>query len=143
MDFFMPACTRRDFLRTAVAIAVMAAARPSHADGGGIRLDHAEINQKGELFQLSGNFDIQLSPTLENALMRGVQLTFIQAFEAERLRDFWLAEEPDRPGTQRIRLSYNALLRQYYVSLSGVSSTHESTCHRHCVRRATCATGRS
>lgn len=129
MDFFMPACSRRKFLRTASAMAVLLVARVSHAEnkmpGGGITLEQADIAQKGELFQLSGYFDVQLSSTLENALMRGVQLTFVQAFEAERLRDFWLAE--DLIDIERsIRLSYNALLRQYYVTLSGVSSTHDS-----------------
>jgi hypothetical protein len=126
----MPACSRRDFLRAASAMAAFAVVRVGHAQsgrasGGGITLEHAEISQKGELFQLSGSFDIQLSATLENALMRGVQLTFVQAFEAERLRDFWLSE--DLIDIERsIRLSYNALLRHYYVTLSGVSSTHDS-----------------
>ena len=125
----MPACSRRDFLRAASALAALALARGSYAEsktpGGGITLEQAEISQKGELFQLSGNFDVQLSGTLENALVRGVQLTFVQAFEAERLRDFWLAE--NLIDIERsIRLSYNALLRQYYVTLSGVSSAHDS-----------------
>lgn len=126
----MPACSRREFLRSACALAALAAMRVSHADsmkqsGGGITLHAAEISQKGELFQLSGAFDIQLSATLETALARGVQLTFIQAFEAERLRDFWLSE--DLISLERsVRLSYNALLRQFYVTLSGTSSTHDS-----------------
>ncbi len=133
MDFFMPACSRRDFLRTACAAAALVIAPVSHAQsrtagdtsGGGITLEQAVIAQKGELFQLSGYFDVQLSGTLENALMRGVQLTFVQAFEAERLRDFWLSESLI-DLERSIRLSYNALLRQYYVTLSGVSSTHDS-----------------
>ncbi len=124
----MHACSRRNFLRIASTAAVLLVTSASYAQSKtsleGIRLEQAEIAQKGELFQLSGRFEIQLSGTLENALMRGVQLTFIQAFEAERLRDFWLSEsliDIVRP----VRLSYNALLRQYYVTLSGVSSTHE------------------
>jgi hypothetical protein len=131
MDFSMPACSRREFLRAAGALIALAAvthpvhARDGKAAGGGINLEQAEISRKGELFQLSGNFNVQLSATLENALLRGVQLTFIQEFEAERLRDFWLSE--DLIELERsIRLSYNALLRQYYVSLSGTSSTHDS-----------------
>lgn len=129
MDFFMPACSRRDFLRTAGVVTALLVARVSHAEsrtpGGGITLVQAEISQKGELFQLSGHFDAQLSSALENALMRGVQLTFVQAFVAERLRDFWIAE--NLIDIERsVRLSYNALLRQYYVSLSGYSSTHDS-----------------
>ncbi len=124
MDFFMPACSRRDFLlRAAAGLAALLLAPAARAEG--IQLAQAEIVLKGELFQLSGYFDVQLSPTLENALMRGVQLTFVQAFEAQRERDYWLAE--DLIELERnIRVSYNALLRQYYVSLPGVSSAHET-----------------
>ena len=124
MVSFMPACSRRDFLlRAAAGLAALAFAPAARAEG--IQLAQAEITLKGELFQLSGHFDIQLSPTLENALMRGVQLTFVQAFEAQRERDFWLAE--DLIELERnIRVSYNALLRQYYVTLSGVSTSHET-----------------
>jgi len=124
----MPACSRRNFLRIACTSAMLLITSASHAQSKssveGIRLEQAEISRQGELFQLSGQFKIMLSPTLEHALMRGVQLTFVQAFEAERLRDFWLAESLI-DLTRSIRLSYNALLRQYYVSLSGVSSTHD------------------
>jgi hypothetical protein len=120
----MPACTRREFLmRAAAVLAAGLAATVARAEG--IQLAQAEITLKGELFQLSGNFDIQLSPTLENALMRGVQLTFVQSFEAQRERDYWLAEDLIELN-RNVRLSYNALLRQYYVSLPGVSSAHES-----------------
>lgn len=129
MDFFMPACSRRDFLRIASSVAMLLAASGSHAQSKGadegITLEHAEIAQKGELIQLSGHFHIKLSRTLEDALMRGVQLTFVQSFEAERRRDFWLAENLI-DLSRSVRLSYNALLRQFYVSLSGVSSTHDS-----------------
>ncbi len=125
----MLACSRRDFLRAACAASVFALTPPSHAEnkagGGGITLERAEITQKGELFELSGHFNVQLSKTLENALMRGVQLTFLQAFEAERLRDFWISESLI-DIERSVRLSYNALLRHYYVNLSGVSSTHET-----------------
>lgn len=130
MDSFMPACSRRSFLRAACALAGLSLVGTGHAksdkaSGGGISLEQAEVSRKGELFHLSGTFEIQLSATLENALLRGVQLTFIQSFEAERLRDFWLSE--DLIDLERsVRLSYNALLRQYYVSLSGTSSTHDS-----------------
>jgi len=120
----MPACTRRDFLlRAAAGLAAFATTSVVRAEG--IVLAQADITLKGEQFQLSGYFDIQLSSTLENALLRGVQLTFVQAFEAQRERDYWLAE--DLIELQRsTRLSYNALLRQYHVSLQGVSSSHET-----------------
>jgi hypothetical protein len=120
----MPACSRRDFLLRATA-GTAAALLGSLARAEGIQLVQAEITLKGELFHLSGNFDVQLSNTLENAVLRGVQLTFVQAFEAQRERDYWLAEDLIELH-RNIRLSYNALLRQYYVSLPGVSSSHET-----------------
>ncbi len=121
----MLACTRRKFLRVFAATLTLAVAGMSMARAEGIQAQQIEVAQRGELFHLNGGFSIQLSPTLDDALRRGVQLTFVQAVEAERERDWWLAEglsELERS----VRLSYNALLRQYYVTLSGVSSAHES-----------------
>jgi len=120
----MPACTRRDFLlRAAAGLALLALAPAARAEG--IVLAQAEIKLNGEQFILSGQFDVQLSSTLEKALMRGVQLSFVQAFEAQRERDYWLAE--DLVDLQRpVRVSYNALLRQFYVSVQGSYSAHDS-----------------
>jgi hypothetical protein len=121
----MRACSRRRFLRTGlVALASLCLLGAADARADGISLARLDVSQKGEFFQLSGHFDIQLSATMENALQRGVQLSFVQAVESERERSFWLAEgltEQERT----IRLSYNALLRQYYVTLAGVSTSHE------------------
>ena len=121
----MHVCSRRKFLRSAVATLVLAAAGLPAARAEGIQAQQIDVVQKGELFHLNGGFAIQLSPTLDDALRRGVQLTFVQAVEAERARDWWLAEGLS-DLERRVRLSYNALLRQYYVTLSGVSSAHES-----------------
>jgi len=123
MVSFMQACSRRDYLRAALVVLALLVAPGARAVG--IELARAEITQQGEMFQVSGHFDIELSANLAQAVNRGVQLTFVQAFEAERLRDYWLAENLVRLE-RSIRLSYNALLRQYYVSLSGVSSSHDS-----------------
>lgn len=124
MDSFMPACTRRDFLlRAAAGLMALAVAPMARAES--IQLAKAEIVLKGEQFILSGQFDVQLSATLEKALMRGVQLSFVQAIEVQRERDYWLAEdliELQRP----VRVSYNALLRQFYVSIQGSFSAHDS-----------------
>lgn len=123
MDSFMHVCGRRKFLRMVAAAPLLGLAVFARAEG--IRMQQIDVVQRGELFHLAGGFDIRLSSTLEDALKRGVQLTFVQAVEAERSRDWWLAE--GLSDLQRsVRLSYNALLRQYYVTLSGVSTSHES-----------------
>lgn len=119
----MHVCSRRKFLRMASLAMLMAAIPAVHAEG--IQAQQIDVVQRGELFHLNGGFSIQLSPTLDDALRRGVQLTFVQAVEAERERNWWLAEGLS-DLERSVRLSYNALLRQYYVSLSGVSSAHEN-----------------
>ena len=121
----MHVCSRRKFLRFAVASLALTVAAIPASRAEGIQAQQIDVVQKGELFHLNGGFAIQLSPTLDDALRRGVQLTFVQAVEAERARDWWLAEGLS-DLERRVRLSYNALLRQYYVTLSGVSSAHES-----------------
>ena len=122
MDSFMHACSRRKFLRAALATLALVALS---ARAEGIQAQQIDVLQKGELFHLNGGFSIQLSPTLDDALRRGVQLSFVQAVEAERARDWWLAEGLS-DLERSVRLSYNALLRQYYVTLNGVSTAHES-----------------
>lgn len=108
-----------------MTLMVMAGAFASTARAEGIALTRLEISQKSDFFQLSGHFDTELSSVIETALQRGVQLTFVQSVEGKRTRDFWLPEivvEQNRS----IRLSYNALFRQYYVSLAGNSQGFES-----------------
>jgi hypothetical protein len=123
MDSFMHVCTRRNFLRLLIGLLAPLAMLSAYAEG--IRMQQVDVVQQGELFHLVGGFEIQLSSTLEDALRRGVQLSFVQAVEAERSRDWWLAEGlSDLERT--VRLSYNALLRQYYVTLNGISTAHDS-----------------
>ncbi|MCP5278727.1 MAG: DUF4390 domain-containing protein [Thiobacillus sp.] len=113
------------FLRASLfLLAAICVMGPAGVRAEGISLAQLEVTQKGELFQLSGHFDIQLSDTMQKALHRGVQLSFVQAVESERERAYWLAESLTEQE-RTIRLSYNALLRQYYVTLAGVSTSHE------------------
>ncbi len=140
----MPDWSRRDFLRAAAALAV-AVCVSGAAIAEGLQLVKAELSQKGEMWELSGGYDLQLSTTLEDALKRGVQLSFVQEFELDRpwtfwmpntmtqvmggmfnnnwaARTFWPAEGIARLS-RVISLSYNALLRQYFVTVSGHSKS--------------------
>ncbi len=118
----MPAWSRRRFL-AATLLGVAGVGVSSTAAAEGITLLRAQLNQNGEIWQLAGGYAIELSTTLEDALHRGVQLTFVQIFRATRPRSFWFAE--DIAEVSRVlRLSYNALLRQYYVTVSGHTTSH-------------------
>jgi hypothetical protein len=85
-----------------------------------LRLRQFELAPRGDHYLLSGGYDVHLTPTLEEALRKGVTLTFVQLFEADRPRDFWFAE--DIAVVRRsLRLSYNALLRQYQLQHGNAS----------------------
>lgn len=125
MPFSMPYWSRPNLLVVCLAL-LLAGLLPFQARAdSAVRLNSAELVQKGEMWHVEGNFEIRLSNTLEEALRRGVQLTFVQEFESQRPRDWWLAQ--DVAELSRIlRLSYNALLKQYYVTVSGHSTTLET-----------------
>jgi len=125
MPFSTPWWSRPSFAAALLAlIAALLGPGPARAESA-IRLNQAELQQKGEMWQLQGGFEVRLSGTLEEALRRGVQLTFVQQFEAQRPRDWWLAEDVS-DLSRLVQLSYNALLKQYYVSISGYSATLET-----------------
>lgn len=109
----MPALSRRDFLKLACAAALAAGVGPARADEQ-LSLRHVELVERGESYVLAGGYAIQLGATLEEALRKGITMTFVQLFEAERPRDYWFAQDI---AVQRrsLRLTYNALLRQYQL----------------------------
>lgn len=117
----MPAWSRRRFLAATLLAAAWGV--PLAATAEGITLLKAQLNLHGEIWQLAGGYAIDLSTTLEDALRRGVQLTFVQTFRATRPRSYWFSE--DIAEVSRVlRLSYNALLRQYYTTVSGHTTSH-------------------
>lgn len=86
---------------------------PAVADG--IRVKSAEITAGEDSYNLKANFDIRLSPTLEEALKRGVALNFLTELELTRLRWYWI-DEKILETSWHTRLSYNQLTRQYRLN---------------------------
>lgn len=97
---------------------------PVLAAGEGIQIKTAELKQVDDVYYLYAQMNVNLGPTLEEAIRKGVSLYFITEFEFKRPRWYWLNE--DLAHIIRVsRLSYNALLRQYLVS--GVNIHARST----------------
>jgi hypothetical protein len=71
---------------------------------------------------LDAQFDIALTPTLEEVLNKGVPLYFLLEFELIRPRWYWFNERVVNIE-QEYRLSYNALTRQYRL---GVGNLHQN-----------------
>jgi Domain of unknown function (DUF4390) len=97
-----------------VSLLVLQAA-PARAEG--IHIKSAELSPTDSGYALEANFDIMLSHTLEEALLRGVSLPFVLEFELTYPRwwTFSLWNRTVAELRQEHRLSYNALTRQYRV----------------------------
>ncbi|TCV80253.1 DUF4390 domain-containing protein [Sulfurirhabdus autotrophica] len=82
----------------------------------GIQIKSAELTLLEESsYQVNAEFEINFSPKLEEAITKGVPVTFIVEFEINHPRWYWLDDELVK--TQKVyKLSYNALIRQYQLS---------------------------
>jgi hypothetical protein len=87
----------------------------SAASAEGIVISKAEARLTDEGYQLSADFDIQLSPTVETALKRGVTLYFVSELAINRSRWYWLDTDVAR-DEQVSKLSFNALTQQYRIT---------------------------
>ena len=84
----------------------------------GIHVKSAELSLHGGEYYLEANFEVGLTPTLEDALNKGLPLHFVAEFELIYARWYtaYLWNKSMAELEQRYRLSYNALTRQYRLS---------------------------
>ncbi|GHT94445.1 hypothetical protein AGMMS49545_15750 [Betaproteobacteria bacterium] len=93
------------------------------ASAGGIDIRNSQLSPAEEGgYALSADFRIDFNPRLEEAVARGVPLTFVMEFELESPRWYW-SDEVIAKDTQTWRLSYHALTRQYRLT---TGSLHQS-----------------
>jgi hypothetical protein len=112
--FFTRCCRSPDLLGVLLAwwLAVGAAFTPVAAHAQGIEIKRPSVTIADDAYVLEAQFDITLTPTLEEVLNKGVPLYFVLEFELIRPRWYWFN---DRVVSlqQQYKLSYNALTRQY------------------------------
>ncbi len=82
----------------------------------------AHISVDDEDVSLSAEFAINLGNRLEDALQRGIPLSFKLECVIERPREYWLSEHVTT-YSQTYRLSYSSLTRQYRLA---IGSLHQS-----------------
>ena len=92
----------------------------AHAQG--IEVRRASFALSDDAYVLDAQFDIALTPTLEEVLSKGVPLYFQLDFELIRPRWYWINERVAQLH-QEYRLSYNALTRQYRL---GAGNLHQN-----------------
>jgi len=113
-------CRRFDLLGLIVALWLALAGGGAFAQGIDVRRPQVTIAEDHVLLQ--AQFDIVLTPTLEEVLNKGVPLYFLLEFELIRPRWYWLNERVLHVH-QEYRLAYNALTRQYRL---GVGNLHQN-----------------
>jgi hypothetical protein len=97
----------------------------SAAFAEGISISRADARLTEEGYQLSAEYNIQLSPMVETALQRGVALYFVSELTINRSRWYWLETDVAR-DEQSAKLSYNALTQQYRITHGSLfQSFHE------------------
>jgi hypothetical protein len=97
----------------------LAAGLPFCARADGIDVSKAALSVGEDSYVLEANFEIALTPTLEDVLNKGVSLYFLLEFELIRPRWYWFNDKIVTTQ-QQYRLSYNALTRQYRIGVGNL-----------------------
>jgi hypothetical protein len=118
-----PSFARRAALRTVAALAIAAAVPLAWADV--VPVKSAELRIEDVDLLLSADFDLALTPTLEEALQKGIPLYFTIEFELGRTRWYW-TDEKVAQWSITYRVSYTTLTRQYRVASGPLGQAFES-----------------
>ena len=112
----MPFSKRSDLRRLLVGAWLLLSCALARADS--IFVQSVELSGDNGAYYLSATFNIGLTPTVEQALNKGVPLYFVVEFELIYPRWYTLYFWNKRVAEleQTYRLSYNALTRQYRLS---------------------------
>ena len=121
MVFITPSSRKTDFLRWLLALCLFWCSTVFAATEG-IHVKFAEISQNDGDYYLEANFEVELTHTLEDVFNKGLPLHFIVEFELIRPRWYtlYLWNKSVLEFEQHYRLSYNALTRQYRLSLGAL-----------------------
>jgi uncharacterized protein DUF4390 len=116
---------RRTLLRVIAAVVIALALPAPAARADVVPVKSAELRiDEGEVL-LSAEFDLALTPTLEEALQKGIALHFVVEFDLTRARWYWLDEKVVE-WSVTYRVSYSPLTRQYRVASGPLGQTFES-----------------
>jgi hypothetical protein len=127
-----PCCKRLDLrllhLLASTIVAIALAVDCSLASAQGVHIKSAELVPSDSGYSLEANYEIALSHTLEEALLRGLMLPFVIDFELLHPR-WWTFNLWNRTIAelhQEHRLSYNVLTRQYRVSFGNLHQNFDT-----------------
>lgn len=83
---------------------------------------NAEIVATPPGYVLDADIDVVLNPTLEDALLKGINLYFLVELEVSRPRNWWF-DEGIIETARKLRIYYHLLLRRYVVETGYTTHT--------------------
>jgi hypothetical protein len=111
----MMACFMRFYKSISVLIGLMCMLNVAMASTNSIETESASLDAVGDAYVLNADFDIVFDRTLEEAVNKGVGLSFLVEFQISQARKYWFDDEIVTVRKQ-ITLNFHALTRQYLVS---------------------------
>jgi Domain of unknown function (DUF4390) len=85
------------------------------AAGNSIVIKSAELDLQDDYYGLNADVDMTFDKEIEEAINKGVPLTFLIEFQIVSPRKYWFDDEIVT-ASQNVSLSYHALSRQYLVN---------------------------
>lgn len=98
-----------------MALLLLACISLAWANTSNLLIKSAELQPVDDAYVLHANFDVNFSAVVEEALNKGIPLTFLIEFQVVSPRRYWFDDEVTTVSTQVV-LSYHALSRQYLVN---------------------------
>lgn len=95
------------------------------AQAGSIEPKHATLVPDERGYAVTAEFSVQIGARLEDAVNRGVPLHFRFEIELKRKRWYW-SDEHVAGRVIKYRLSYQALTRQYRLSLGSLHQNYDT-----------------
>ena len=117
--FFTPYCKNNNSIlrlpMLGMAFLLLACMSLAWANTSNLLIKSAELQPVDDAYVLHANFDVNFSAVVEEALNKGIPLTFLIEFQVVSPRRYWFDDEVTTVSTQVV-LSYHALSRQYLVN---------------------------
>lgn len=125
MAFFMPYCKKIKQLLCIVSfgVSLVLFADLSHAAGESLSIRSANLIVYEDDFLLNADAEINFSPEMEKAIMKGFPFNFLIEFQLMTPRKYWFNDEVVTT-VQQVSLSYHALTRQYIIIRNGQQHTY-------------------
>jgi hypothetical protein len=115
--FFMRYCKKTNFPSVSLFLFIFSFCfiTLAWATGSSLHIKTAELLPMDEAYVLDADFDVNFSSEVEEALSKGVPLTFLIEFQIISPRHYWFDDEIVS-ASSRITFSYHALSRQYLLN---------------------------